>query len=93
MEGGEETPVLTQRPDYMNWAVWRDNIVYINPGKDEGPTIELLDLKTNEVTQVAALGPDMRYEVGMTVSPDGEWILFTREEQIESDLMLVEDFR
>jgi hypothetical protein len=43
------------------------------------------------VSRVAVL-EDQPHIGGLSVSPDGRWILYVREES-ESDIMLVENFR
>jgi hypothetical protein len=40
---------------------------------------------------LAELGPRVR--LGLAVSPDGRTIIFTRNDNLSSDLMLVENFR
>ena len=59
------------------------------------PTIEFLSFATGQVTQVVALDkPPVRYTFpGLSVSPDGRWILCALVERDTSDIMLVENFR
>ena len=47
-------------------------------------------------TEVAALAKPFRpwtNPEGLSVSPDGKWILYTQEDRSDMDLMLVENFR
>jgi len=91
--GGDGKVVLDRRPDFMNWDLWGESIVYVNPDDEKGPTIELFDLTDRSVTEIAALGPRTRVGSGLSVSPDGRWILYVQKDMSSSDIMLVENFR
>ena len=59
------------------------------------PTIEFLSFASGKVTQIVALEkpPVGRRRPGLSISPDGRWILCALVEQDNSDIMLVENFR
>jgi hypothetical protein len=92
-EGGDEALVLDKRPHWMSWTLWRESIVYVNPEGATGPTIEQFDLRNGTVTEVVALGRETQPGIGLSVSPDGQWIVYSRDDLAGSDLMLIEGFR
>lgn len=73
------------------WTVWQSNLVYVDCGD---LTIRMLDLDTRETRELAApLGVEQVFEdLSLDVSPDGEWILFSRVDRAASDLILIEPF-
>ncbi len=92
VEGGEETRILDKNIGYGSWRVLEKGICLI----DEGATpaqIEFFDFATHRVKQIATLDKEKGLAGGPVVSPDGQWILFARVDQVESDIMLVENFR
>jgi Tol biopolymer transport system component len=97
--GGEERLVLEGRVlRGMQWSLWNGHIFYITRGGAEGPSIEMFDLTTRKTTRLVSLGANARISQawpiwdGLTVSPDGRWILYTQLD-VTSDIMLVENFR
>jgi hypothetical protein len=76
--------------------VVQQGIYFLTAEKVARPAIEFFSFSTGRVTEVAALtkpfkpwtNPD-----GLSVSPDGRWILYTQEDRTDSDIMLVENFR
>jgi serine/threonine protein kinase len=61
------------------------------PGTDRKCSIEFLSFATAKVKTVAPIsGPPGE---GLSVSPDGRFILYTQKDEAGSDLMLVENFR
>jgi hypothetical protein len=90
--GGEETFVTEGHFFPSQGCTWRDNIVYIRHKENEGALIESFSLKNSETTPLHSLENGIEIGMGLTVSPDGQWILFTRMEAT-ADLMLVENFR
>jgi len=90
VDGGEENQVLPS-------VVWRafslvnEGIYFIPaPGADQKVSIQFLDFGTGEVKMVSAITQPFE---GLSVSPDGRFLLFTESEEGGSDLMLVENFR
>ena len=71
--------------------VWGESLVYLvrDPA---GPRIERLDLANDEIEIVAELGPGTRIaKYGrISVSPDGRWVLYPRDDSPGNDLILVE---
>jgi Tol biopolymer transport system component len=93
--GGKETPVLEgQLLEQRNWVLWNHNMVF-RPrlGIGSGCSIDIMDLDTFEVRQIADLGPQRGYGGGIAISPDGRSILVSKNRPSNSDITLVENFR
>jgi hypothetical protein len=87
VEGGEETRVVASVcPQFF--AVAERGIYFLSDWRN--PSVQCFPFATGEIETVARLEGEMAF--GLTVSPDGRWLLCSRFEQRGSDLMLVEDF-
>jgi Tol biopolymer transport system component len=95
LDGGPEVLVLN-RPGAGEWGQWAladDGIYFINSKAEAGNTVELFSFATQDVTQVVSLGYALEFVSGLAVSPDRHQILYTKQDPLNSDIMLVEDFR
>jgi Tol biopolymer transport system component/tRNA A-37 threonylcarbamoyl transferase component Bud32 len=90
--GGPETRVVD--------ALWRFNYVATNSGvyytsrPEEGPrrgSVQYFDFATRRHTEIATM--DAPADLGVAISPDGKYLLFTKIDHLGADLMLVEKFR
>jgi len=93
--GGQEEVVLDQ-PDAGEWGHWalaEDGIYFVNPKTEVGYAVELFSFATKAITRVIALGKANEFISGLAVSPDRRQILYTQQDPLNSDIMLVEDFR
>jgi Tol biopolymer transport system component len=93
--GGETVRVLQGVPGFAWWKIAPGGIYFVDGSTMPAP-LRFLDFATGRVKALASL--DLGYMVPrppMTfdVSPDGQWILFQRTDQVDSDIMLVENFR
>jgi hypothetical protein len=61
-----------------------------NP-KDQTSAVRFLDFATGKTSDIAPI--DRRIDLGLAVSPDGRYLLFTKIDYLGADLMLVEKFR
>jgi hypothetical protein len=95
VEGGAERPIpvsVTQ----MHWTVTGKGIYYIEfPPQQEAPKlVKFYSFESAKVNQVgaleAAISPDYS---GISVSPDGRWLLYSVVSSLASDLMLLDHFR
>jgi hypothetical protein len=96
VEGGEETQVLDQpKAGYWGyWAVVDSGIYFINTEVKSHPILEFFSFATGQVKQIAAMEKEAtKWNPGLAVSPDGRSILYAEEDQNESDIILVENFR
>ena len=98
VDGGEEKPVLEgQLFENGAWTLWNHAIVFrrrLRTGTGSMPcAIDMMDLDTSEIKQLVDLGPQTGYGGGMSVSPDGRFMLFSRHRPWNSDITLVENFR
>ena len=97
VEGGEES-LLLEHPGvggWGHWAVRERGIYFVNPDPTgHHATIELFSFATRRLTRLATLENQVVPWVdAFDVSPDGRWALGSLNEQSNSDLMLVENFR
>jgi eukaryotic-like serine/threonine-protein kinase len=92
VEGGEETLVLEQLGAGL-WGYWgltQDGIYFYNARTH---AIEFFSFATHKVTKVATPERDPNfYDSGLSVSPDGRWILYAQVDVAASHIMLVENF-
>jgi Tol biopolymer transport system component/DNA-binding winged helix-turn-helix (wHTH) protein len=95
LENGKETLALDEPVYTRYWTVTKRGIYFIPADWSRRPAIELFSFATGQVTQVVPLErPPVAYaNPGLTISPDGRWILCALVEQDSSDIMLVENFR
>jgi len=93
VEGGEEVRVLEQG-EGLEWALLSHGICLINPGATPA-TIEFFEFASKRLKHLTAvdLGPSAEVGGGFAVSPDGKWVLYRRVDQLDSDIMLVENFQ
>jgi eukaryotic-like serine/threonine-protein kinase len=98
VEGGEERLVLeTHKAGYWSaWTVVEQGVYFLTAENLARPAIEFFSFTTGTVTEIAALAKPFRYwtnPTGLSVSPDGRWILYTQEDREDVDILLVENFR
>jgi hypothetical protein len=77
--------------DMWTWTPWRDMIVYIAAEPNEAGRIYVFDRVTRATVELARLDDEIRH-AGLTVSPDGGWILCGRRDALDSNITLVENF-
>ena len=89
VDGGEEVKVLDSVLGF-NFTVAERGIYFMSQ-TEAGPAILFFDFATSKATRVALLdGPVAN---GLSLSPDGRFLIYSRYETVGADLMLVEDFR
>ncbi len=90
VEGGEESQVLESLFGSI-YDVVEDGVYFVPPSKGADYSLHFLRFATGAVEPIHDIE---RQPVGtMSVSPDGRSILYAQWEKLESDIMLVENFR
>ncbi len=101
-EGGEASLVVDDGMLPTRCDLWEGKLVYIN--RHDRVALRVLDLATGQATTTAVL--DARsfpigiraifsetLWAGMSVSPDGKWVLYGRPASMEADLMVIDSSR
>jgi Tol biopolymer transport system component len=92
IQGGEASKVLEGLSEYENVAIVDSGVYFVPDRNTTGDSsIQFLSFATNKVSNLATF--EKSRVLGLTVSPDGKWILYSHEQQSGSELMLVENFR
>jgi Tol biopolymer transport system component len=92
VEGGRETKVI-DAVQGASFAVAEKGIYFIPPADISGrSSIQFFAFSTGRTQQVAVLENPTGI-TSLSVSPDGRSFLYTRVDQEDSDLMLVDNFR
>jgi Tol biopolymer transport system component len=94
--GGEErqVPELIDAAHWRYWAMQDKGIYFVAPVASARPAIKFFSFATHRVTQLGVLERDpLQGPPGLTISPDGQWLLYAQIDQSVSNLMLVENFR
>jgi Tol biopolymer transport system component/DNA-binding winged helix-turn-helix (wHTH) protein len=92
--GGEETEIISSlEAGYWGyWVVVENGIYYLDTTAK--PRINFFDLGTHRITRVFDLeNRPAREAPGLAISPDKKTILYTQLDALNSDILLVENFR
>ena len=89
-EGGKETIVYDFPLYWTEWCLADDGIYYLNQ-REGNKSIEFFNFHTNKSTKIANV--DIKGDGWPIVSPNGQWLLITQEDQNECDIILVENFQ
>lgn len=95
VEAGAETLVLDRATDRL-WTVAGEYLYFMDVKAKPHATINRLDLATGRLTRMAEVEKDPRLlpgVSGLSVSPEGEWIIYPQIDEHYSRIMLVENFR
>jgi Tol biopolymer transport system component len=89
--GGEAVQV-TEPVNYYGYAVGREGIFY-SPAPDTGQkgSLRFLSFATGQTRTVVVTERPIS-EIGLGLSPDERFLLFGQRSQLDSDLMLIENF-
>jgi dipeptidyl aminopeptidase/acylaminoacyl peptidase len=94
VEGGEEVPILLNQPMAGCWGQWTvadDGIYFI---KMQSPSsIDFFSFSKARITTVVGLDKVNGFVSGFAISPDHHQVLYAQRDPIDSDIMLVENFR
>jgi Tol biopolymer transport system component len=91
VDGGQASKVLENLSSIMNAVILNEGIYFVPEATASGSSIQFLNLATNQTRTVANFEKPL--ELGLALSPDGRWILYTRRDQLRAELRLVENFR
>ena len=92
VEGGEASKLLEGLSNYQNIAIVGSGLYFVpNRNAAGDSSIQFLSFSTNKISNLATFEKSL--VLGITVSPDGKWILYGLRQQSGSELMLVENFR
>ena len=92
--GGEEVEVISslEAGHWGYWAVVENGIYYLD--MTTRPAIAFFDINTHRITRVFDLEhPPARQDPGIAVSPDRKTILYTQLDALNTEIILVENFR
>jgi Tol biopolymer transport system component len=95
VSGGEERQVLDSITG-MNWTVASGGIYYLVSAVEPGAPnlVQFYSFKTGKTNQVGTVEGTLSADYsGISVSPDGRWLLYSSIADMSSDLMMVEHFR
>jgi serine/threonine protein kinase/WD40 repeat protein len=93
--GGEESQVLGGRVgegwnrDWCNWTLYGQGILFADA---ERLTLGFSSPGTKEPIMSREI-PRLSWADGLSLSPDGRWLLLTRQEPAGTDIMLIDNFR
>jgi serine/threonine protein kinase len=94
VEGGEPLRVLDGVPRFYAWSISEKGIYFLDRVSGSA-RIKFYDFATHSTREVTAvdLGPEAPAGKMFRISPDGKWILYGRVDRVDSDIMLLENFR
>ena len=92
--GGEPELVRMAGPR-AEWTLGRSGLYVLDPDAKGGPALEFFPFSGPPAKPVRLPGNADSYlpSPGLSVSPDGRWVLYVRLDRAESDIMLVDNFR
>jgi Tol biopolymer transport system component len=91
--GGEErlVPVPMTRRDNRFWEVVEKGIYFASGAESQKPVVQFYDFATGKATPVFTAEKPLVFGYGgLSISPDGRYILFSQIDQSGSDIVLLD---
>ena len=88
--GGGKPASVIPSSHWYNWTVANGKIYFV---EQKSTALKFLDLNSGVVAGVTSLDRILDDLSGLSISPDGRSILYAREDQVTSDIVLVRGFR
>jgi hypothetical protein len=76
---------------HRNFFVTRRGIYYMEPEGPASAAVRLLDPESGKQQLLGRI--NKKLDMGLSISPDERWLLYTQNDQDGMDIMLVEGFR
>jgi len=89
-QGGESVPIL-KHVEFAAWRVFGNGIAFLDE-TTKPAQLKLVDADSGRITKFGAVDLGPPGSEGFDVSPDGQWVLYDRVDEFDSDIMLVENF-
>ncbi len=89
--GGEESRVMESMHSPLSFRVVDSGVYFIIGEWQENASVAFFEFATGKTKLIAQA--EKPAFLGLAISPDKRWIVFTQIEHLGSDLMLVENFR
>ena len=92
--GGDEVQVMCDGGAGL-WGQWTlaDNGIYFINYHSNDLAVEFFDFATKKTTSIVNLENVNEFISGLTISSDGRQVLYTQQDPVNSDIMLVDNFR
>ncbi len=92
--GGEDHPVkgMPQVTNMTDWALARDGIYFIDR-RAQPMAISFYEFSTKTVRQFVTLNKPPATWGGLSLAPDGKWLVYSQVDDTPSDIMLVDHFQ
>ena len=92
LNGGNEIRLI-EASGFQNWRVCGKDICVLNKSAaPAGQFIRYNPITRNKQIKQLDVGPRVDASQGMSVSPDGRWVVYTRADSLQSDIMMIENF-
>jgi hypothetical protein len=88
LDGSGETEIVTGVAK-RGFAITADGLYYLHEEHERGVALRMRRLATGKETEISRI---VKPYLGLSISPDGRYLLYSQTDREDSDLMLVENF-
>ena len=88
LDGSGETEIVTGVAK-RGFAITADSLYYLHEEHERGVALRMRRLATGKETEISRI---VKPYLGLSISPDGRYLLYSQTDREDSDLMLVENF-
>ena len=94
LTGANETRVIPGPEEFQDWRPCGKQLCMLDTSSAPlGQFVRYDPVTKRKQAKPLDVGPSVGLSRGMDVSPDGRWVVYVRADSVQSDIMLVENFR
>jgi Tol biopolymer transport system component/DNA-binding winged helix-turn-helix (wHTH) protein len=95
VDGGQESSLSPQihLQQWSNWALTNNGVFVLSEESAQHPVIRFFDFSSTRIKDVVTLEGRVPWRSWISASADGKFVLYPQNDQDESNIMLLENFR